>query len=464
MFKTLLIKEIQNYLYSLRFQFSFVIVIIVFLSGTISFIPSYKQASENLMKYQNEVQAQRERMAKNATLVAINRNTYYISLLNNAFISNCSEQFLPNKIQYSAYNVFDFKVSHNNVNPLMKSGRDLNWAFIVSVVLSFIALLLSYDSISGEKEERTISLIFTNSVSRGIIILSKLAGVVIVVSSMALIGMIISLLILTMVSIVPLSGAFFAEIGAFLLISILLITLMTSCGLLASVLSRSSNVSLLISLCIWLFFVVVIPNTAVFWANKVFPIAHADEIQKRISTDREMLNKNAPEGSWSSNDGEPFYPRHELRANLQTKLLMASKKHKDEYYSDMFRQFESTRELLMISPLAQFDIMNEAILASGYMRFNKNWKDIHVFQEQFLSWFKSLDIKDPKSPHWYNPYENLSTTRQAVAIDQIPIYQEKYEPWKNRIHAIVPYLMIMLLYNLIVISAVLVMFQKYDVR
>jgi len=51
-----------------------------------------------------------------------------------------------------------------------------------------------------------------------------------------------------------------------------------------------------------------------------------------------------------------------------------------------------------------------------------------------------------------------------VAIDQIPIYQEKYEPWKNRIHAIVPYLMIMLLYNLIVISAVLVMFQKYDVR
>lgn len=48
-------KEIQNYLYSLRFQFSFVIVIIVFLSGTISFIPSYKQASENLMKYQNEI-------------------------------------------------------------------------------------------------------------------------------------------------------------------------------------------------------------------------------------------------------------------------------------------------------------------------------------------------------------------------------------------------------------------------
>lgn len=346
----------------------------------------------------------------------------------------------------------------------MKSGRDLNWAFIVSVVLSFVALLLSYDSISGEKEERTISLIFTNAVSRGVIILSKLAGVVIVVSSMALIGMILSLLILTMVSIVPLSGAFLAEIGAFLLISVLLITLMASCGLLASVLSRSSNVSLLISLCIWLFFVVVIPNTAVFWANKVFPIPHADEIQKRITADRDLLNKNAPAGSWSSNDGEPFYPRHELRANLQTKIMMARKKHKDKYYSDMFRQFESTRELLMVSPLAQFDIMNEAILASGYMRFNKNWRDLHVFQEQFLTWFKNLDMKDPKSPHWYNPFEDLSTTRKPISLDQIPVYQEKTEPWKNRISEIAPYLAIMLLYILIVISLVLFKFQKYDVR
>ncbi len=464
MFKTLLIKEIQNYLYSLRFQFSFVIVIIVFLSGTISFIPSYKQASENLLKYQNEVQAQKERLATNTTLIAINQNTYYLSLLNNAFISNCSEQYLPNKIRYSAYNVYEFSVSHNNVNPLMKSGRDLNWAFIVSVVLSFVALLLSYDSISGEKEERTISLIFTNAVSRGVIILSKLAGVVIVVSSMALIGMILSLLILTMVSIVPLSGAFLAEIGAFLLISVLLITLMASCGLLASVLSRSSNVSLLISLCIWLFFVVVIPNTAVFWANKVFPIPHADEIQKRITADRNLLNKNAPAGSWSSNEGEPFYPRHELRANLQTKIMMARKKHKDKYYSDMFRQFESTRELLMVSPLAQFDIMNEAILASGYMRFNKNWRDLHVFQEQFLTWFKNLDMKDPKSPHWYNPFEDLSTTRKPISLDQIPVYQEKTEPWKNRISEIAPYLAIMLLYILIVISLVLFKFQKYDVR
>ena len=52
MFTTLYIRELQNYLYSLRFQVSFVIVVLVFTLGSVSFASSFKdmQTSRKYLK------------------------------------------------------------------------------------------------------------------------------------------------------------------------------------------------------------------------------------------------------------------------------------------------------------------------------------------------------------------------------------------------------------------------------
>lgn len=464
MFGTLLLKEIQHYLFGLRFQVSLIIVLVTFLVGSLSFIPAFRQAGENHMKLMSEERAALERASENATVVAVRNQVYVVSPKSNSIISDCSGQHLPNKIGYSAYNVFNFRVSHGNLNPLMGTGRALNWAFVVSVVLSFITLLFAYDAISGEKEDRTISLMFSNAVPRGLVLLSKLTGIVSVVMVMAVAGMVVSILTLTLAAVLPLNLTFLAEVAGFTLITLLLVTLMAVCGLLASVLSRSSNVSLLISLCFWLLFVVVVPNTAVFWANTFFPIPHADQVQQAINQGRQTLNEQAPRGSWSSNYGNPKWERHKLRADLQTKLLLNEKTHRDAYYLQMFNQFEKTRSITLFSPVAQFDYMNEAILGSGYMRFRKNWDDLHLFQTSFLKWFQDLDAKDSESPHWYNPYENLSTTRQKVSVDQVPVYTEQVAGFAERFKAIALYLSVMLIYSAVVFGIVLYRFQRYDVR
>ena len=51
MFTTLYIRELQNYLYSLRFQVSFVIVVLVFTLGSVSFASSFKDMHDNYTKY-----------------------------------------------------------------------------------------------------------------------------------------------------------------------------------------------------------------------------------------------------------------------------------------------------------------------------------------------------------------------------------------------------------------------------
>ena len=425
MFGILYIHEIQNYLYSLRFHISFVIILLVFAIGSISFNKSYREIRDNYLKYDQEQQKELDEKSQNVSRLATGVTHYVMTPRANSFVSDCKEQVLPNRFSYNAYNVFGFSVRHNSTNPLMKQAQALNWSFIVSMVLSFMALLFSFDAISGEKEDRTLALVLSNPVSRATILSAKFLGVVTVTGCMMLIGILVSLLIITLSGNVTMSTGLLGETAGFTGISLLFISAMAVIGLLSSVLTRNSNVSLLIALCFWLAFAVVIPNTSVFWANKLFPIPHAEEVNQEIWENREAIDKAAPDGSWSAHGGNPFLPAHELRADLQMKLMNSEKQFKDAYYARMFKQFENTRSFTMLSPMAQFDYLNEAMLGGGYLRFHKNWNDLHSFQVQFLQWFKDLDAKDNKSPHWYNPLEDLSTTRQSVSPGQVPVYTEQ---------------------------------------
>jgi ABC-type transport system involved in multi-copper enzyme maturation permease subunit len=332
------------------------------------------------------------------------------------------------------------------------------------MLLSFITLLFAFDAISGEKEDRTLALVFSNPVPRRTFLGSKLASIITVVGLMELTGIIISILVLTISGKVNIDGSYLIETVGFMLISLLLITVFAVFGLFSSVVTRYSNISLLISLCFWLAVAVVIPNTSVFWAKMLFPIPSAVQVEAAISEDRDDLEKNGVEGRWSSNGNNPFYPRHELRANHQTDIMNMEKRHRDAYYQQMFRQFENTRSLTVISPIAQFDYISEAFLGGGYLRFRKNWDDIRIFQPQFLQWFKDIDAKDSESPHWYNPNENLSTSRKPVEVDQIPQYREQIASFASRIQFVSPYLITMFLVIAVIFGGCFYYFVRYDVR
>lgn len=465
MFATLYIREIQNFLYGLRFRVSFVIVLLVFVAGTVSYLSSSRNVQENYAKLTRMGQEVLSQRAQNVSKVAtFPWNMHVTAPLPNSLVADCKEEQLPNMYRYNAFNVFEFMVRHDSANPLLKRSESLSWSFIVSMFLSFITLLLAFDSISGEKEDRTLSLIFSNPVPRRTFLCSKLLSIVSVVGGMMLVGILVSLLILTVSGQMVMSGMFLCETAGFILISLLFITTFAVFGLLSSAVTRYSNVSLLISLCFWLFSAVIIPNTSVFWAARLFPIPTSDEVAQAIHNEQEDIRKNAPEGSFSSNSSQPFYYRHELRANYQMNVMLAEKRHKDAYYQQMFGQFERTRQLTLLSPIAQFDYINEAFLGGGYLRFRKNWNDLHIFQEQFLQWFKDIDAKDAESPHWYNPIEDYSTSKKPVAVDQIPLYQEQVAPFGQRLQYIGGYLAIMVLTIAVLFMACFFFFTRYDVR
>ncbi len=465
MFKTIFKREMQHNLYSLRFQISLVVTIVIFIIGTLSFLKSYESHVKNYSDYQSKNIEELQNQAKrSASQLAVTKNTYMLSPRGNAFISDCKEKYLPNAVVYSAWNVYSFLNKGGSTNPFLRMFQELNWSFIVTIIISFAVLLFTFDTISGEKEFKTLSLTLSNSFSRGILLLGKYISAITTAMIIIILGMILSVLIVLFSNQVNLLGAFIYEMIGFLIIAFFLVACVAAFGLFSSVIVKNSNVSLLLALTFWLFFAVVIPNSSTFIAKNMFSIEHEEAIQEKISRAYEDLNKNAPKGSWAMNSSNPFLPQHELRANLQRKRLNAEKSIRDAYYRDMFQQFERTRLLTAISPVTLFEYMIEAVVGGGYVRFRKVWSDMHVYQGQFLSFFKNIDAQDKDSPHWYNPHEDVSTTRKPVAFEEIPLFEEKSVSLPERISSVIKYLIINVVYICVIFLLTFVLFVRYDVR
>jgi len=463
--KTILKREILNNLYSLRFLISLALLLGVFLAGAFSYVKGHEAA---LGKYQiarsQYDEAMRKDAESNATNLAVTMRSFTLRPRDNAFIDDAKEKYLPNAVVYSAWNVFSFENKSGNSNPFLNKHDDLNWAYMAALIVSFVTLIFTFDAVSGEKESKTLALTLSNSISRGAVLFGKYLSAVATVLLLLLPAAGLNLTIILLAGRTPLTLALVVELGGFLIIACLLAAAMAAFGLFTSVVTRNSNVSLLLSLCIWLLFVAVVPNSSTFIAKTIYPIENSETIQRKVDAAFDDLNKNAPPGSWMMNSGNPFLPQHELRARIVMKRLEAEKSIRDAYYRNMFRQFERTRLWTALSPISLFQYSSEAVVGGGYPRFQKVWNDLHIYQTQFLSFFKDLDAKDPKSPHWHNPLENVSTTRQKVAIGTVPQFSERPMSFGARLRSALPYLLVSVLAACLVYVLSYILFVRYDVR
>jgi ABC-type transport system involved in multi-copper enzyme maturation permease subunit len=463
--RTVLKRELLHNLYSLRFLISLALLLGIFVAGSFSFIKSHNEAlakhRETQAQFVDEMKAQAK---ENATALAVGRRTYALRPRDNGFISDAKEKYLPNAVTFSAWNVFSFQNKSGSANPFLKKYDDLNWSFIAALVASFVALLFTFDAVSGEKETKTLALSLANPVSRGTILFGKYLSAVLSVMAILTAGVLLSLLIVVIPGRTAWTGALAAEVIGFLAAAALLAAAFSAFGLFASVVARNSNVSLLLALSFWLAFVAVIPNSSAFVARNLYPIERSEAVQKKVDSAFADLNRNAPQGSWAMYSGNPFMPQHRLRADLQTKRLRAEKGIRDDYYQAMFRQFERTRLVTALSPVSLFEYMSEAAAGGGYVRLRKVWSDIHVYQGQFLDFFLTLDAADKDSPHWYNPNEDVSTTRKPVSFEKVPQFVEKPMSFADRAAPVLKYLVISVFYSCAVFLLTYVLFVRYDVR
>ena len=162
----------------------------------------------------------------------------------------------------------------------------IDFVYIVSTVLSILAFIFTFSSITSEKEMGTLRLILSNPIPRSSVIIAKIIGTYLMFLVPFILSLLIGLLIVHSSRFLILSSA---ESLSAILVMVTITFLFTLCifclGVLISVFSRSSIVSIIVVLLIWVVWALVIPKMSPMIAQVTYPIQSQQVIdgQKRMA-------------------------------------------------------------------------------------------------------------------------------------------------------------------------------------
>ena len=176
----------------------------------------------------------------------------------------------------------------HNVRP---NVTKVDWGFIIGYVLSLIALLFTFDSISHEREQGTLRLMFANSIPRHTVLIGKFLGALISINIPFTLAVLVNLLIISTSSDVHLDAEAWGRLGFIFFISLLYIGLFLALGLLVSARVQRSAVSLVILLLAWVTLVVFMPSTLVSIAGRSTPPKSALGFSERSAQLEEELQR-----------------------------------------------------------------------------------------------------------------------------------------------------------------------------
>ncbi|MDR2038609.1 MAG: ABC transporter permease [Bacteroidales bacterium] len=462
--KNLITHELQQFLYGLRFFIALSVTVLMFIASSLTYINENKEITKKYHELTNYQEHHLREVASNASKVATNQWSYQLPPRNSGFISDCGELNMPNTLLYNAFYTIGFDSNSTKSNPFILPSDRINWGFIILVLFSFLAVIFSFDVISGEREKRTLALCLSNPIKRSHILISKFLAINIMLVLLAFIGILLALSILIIAPSVNITGDTFLEIGLFLLFVIFFTGSMVAIGMLTSVICRYSHVSLLLSISFWLVFMIAIPNFSQTIGMNMYPIEKSSVMWTKIGEKRKEIEASFPDGKWTSNGGNPFIPQHKIRAEMMMAFAKNQADFLNEHRNEQFKQLEKIRLWTWISPLSVFEYGTEALLDGGYSRLKKNYDHLQSFKIQYQQWFKDLDAKDQDSPHWYNPYEDFSTTKKPVSYEEIPKYKESNVSIGERLTDTLKYLAILSAYMGIIFLVTIFRFERYDVR
>ena len=236
--------------------------------------------------------------------------------------------------------------------------------YVVSVVLSLLAVLFAFDCVCGEKESGTLRLTMSNAVPRDAVLLGKWLGGYLVLIVPFLIAMIGGLGYAWWRGALILTGENMARLAMLLAMACLYVSVFFSLGLLVSTLTHRATTSLFICLLVWVVWILVIPNLAPVVARILVPAPSRQKIEaEKSAIQREAwLRINRLEAAGAYQHGQTVKRKRE-------KILAESRRRQrrwDRFFDEAHRrQTELAETLGRLSPSACWVYSAVALTGTG---------------------------------------------------------------------------------------------------
>jgi ABC-type transport system involved in multi-copper enzyme maturation permease subunit len=285
MLRHLIIKEIQEIITNTRSLFVLIICVLLIPLGL---YVSTKKYEQNKTAYKDAKQLYEERNKDNKGMSFVAEG--YIPPSPLSIFSSGLSDYLPNKITTDSHGIWHAENDYGINNPVALLFGKIDFYFIITIILSLLAFMVTFNSITSEKENGTLKLIVANAVPRWKIILAKIIGSYSVFLVSFLVGVISSFVLLILTSTIPvLSATYLVPFLVIFIISLLFLFILFNIGILLSIITKSSGTSITASLLLWVLIAIVIPKISPMIAQIVYPIETEQVVNKQKSMKRDEI-------------------------------------------------------------------------------------------------------------------------------------------------------------------------------
>ncbi len=464
MLKEIILKEIRGHIYSLRFMLTHLLLVILMIISAFIFVGKYHQNMNDFRENLNENNSQLSKAAQKLCDVAFQEQILQIKPSVSELISEGGLKQLPNTFRMTAFQI-QLPETIKRSNLMLPEFVDIDWTFIISVIVSFFSMLLVYDAVSGEKIAGTLRLLQSNSISRTTVILGKYIGALSAILIPLIFSVFINLLIVTLFGHIKFAAVHLVQILLFVIAVCLYVSIFIFIGLFVS--SRTNNpvTSIIYLLLIWIILVILIPNSGGTIATKIFPIPTWKEVDRQIRHRGSEIGdahraRYAQTFRW---DGNPWAEWVPYRSRAVNEMAQARNSMMHEYMYQMIGQIEKAKLVTQISPASVFFNISELIANTGIQRFRKFYKQVYEYRLQFSQFIVDRDKDDPDSPHLLNEWHKVTISQKPISFSELPQFEEKLVG-KNFSQKAILGFGILMLFTMLFFAAAYVSFLRYDVR
>ncbi len=336
----------------------------------------------------------------------------------------------------------------------------LDLVFIVSVIMTFLAIVFSFGAVSGEKEQGTLRQILGNSVPRPTVILAKTAAHFSILVGAFLAAMILSLLVLIACGYsLAGPGGVLGETALALVLSILVIGAFLNLGLLVSALTRQAVSSFIILLLCWVFLFGVFPRLSVVMAQLISPVKSQQLLlQERNRVRLENEKARSVEIDKIVESGDNTQEKQDaVSAEFRAKLTEAFQKLDREQDNRQNAQMQLAVHISRLSPVSCFVRPMAEVARTGWMQFEQYRQDVGRFGA-------ALDDQVYGQYQEFRQKGGSNVGFKGNGSAPAPVLQAGRIRTEDVVKNVLPDALLLVAFNLLFFTGAFVAFLRYDVR
>jgi ABC-type transport system involved in multi-copper enzyme maturation permease subunit len=382
-------------------------------------------------------------------------------------------------------------------NPFLSIFFAVDVIFVFKIVLSALAILFAYNTISGEREDGTLKLVLSNPIPRDTLIFGKYLGGMLSLFPIVVMSFAVGIVIAYASPATDFDGGDLLRLVMVLVVSLLYISICYLLGLLLSVWTKTAATTLILSMFIWGILTIVHSNVATFAVAKFPPSKSQPEAEALQQIGRIWEDFREERDAYILKEFGYKHPVHAIITEGEMSLGMATKTaggigFEEIYTAKPMHKMDTTKyqEILGYQELLRVDYANKAEeilkrrenIGERNRQFARNVSRLS-FADTYRFAVGTITGTDRES---YNDFINQARSYKRQVVDylagkdafsarawfsgdkgkaeftDLPIFQHRYNSVSENLSRALGDIFILLAWNIILFMGAYLSFLRYD--